>query len=159
VAPARREHAGRDGLADPPRLAQARGEVGQVAERERGQDEVEAAVAERQSGRVGGHRVQRRARAAEHAGGQVRRHHPPRPGRERGPAGHPRARAQIEHRPAGRRHRRRRDQRPGQPRVHPLRAVGPVTGGGVVGGAQLGGQPSSGAALTACVSHQASSSS
>jgi tetratricopeptide (TPR) repeat protein len=159
VAPARRERAGGDGPADPPRLAQARGEVDQVAERERGQDKVEAAVAERQRGRVGGHRVQRRARAAEHADGQVRRHHLPRPGRERGPGGHPGARAQVEHRPAGRRHRRRRDQRPGQPRVHPLRAAGPVASGGVVGGPQLGGQPSSGAARTACVSHQASSSS
>ena len=159
VAPARRERAGGDGPADPPRLAQARGQVDQVAERERGQDQVEAAVAERQRCRVGAHRVQLRARAAEHAGGQVRRHHQPRPGRERGPAGHARARAQVEHRPAGQRYRRRRDQRPGQPRVHLLRAAGPVTGGGVVGGPQLGGQPSSGAALTACVSHQASSSS
>ena len=159
VAPARRERAGGDGPADPPRLAQARCQVDQVAEGERGQDEVEAAVAERQRCSVGGHRVQRRARAPEHADGQVRRHHRPRPGRERGPAGHPGARAQVEHRPAGQRHRRRRDQRPGQPRVHLLRAAGPLGGGGVVGGPQLGGQPSSGAALTACVSHQASSSS
>jgi hypothetical protein len=101
VAPARRERAGGDGPADPPRLAQARCQVDQVAEGERGQDEVEAAVAERQRGSVGGHRVQRRARAPEHADGQVRRHHRPRPGRERGPAGHPGARAQVEHRPAG----------------------------------------------------------
>jgi len=101
VAPARRERAGGDGPADPPGLTQARGEIHQVAERERGQDKVEAAVAERQRCRIGGHRVQRRARAPEHANGQVRRHHPP---------------------------------RPGQPRVHLLRAVGPFTGGGVVGG-------------------------
>jgi hypothetical protein len=97
VAPARRERAGGDGPADPPGLAQTRGEVHQVAEGERGQDEIEAGVAERQRCRVGGHRVQRRARAAEHADGQVRRHHRPRPGRERGPAGHPGARAQVEH--------------------------------------------------------------
>jgi hypothetical protein len=71
MAPARRERAGGDGPADPPRLAQARLQVHQVAEGDRGQDKVEAAVAERQ----------------------------------RGPAGHPGARAQVEHRPAGRRHR------------------------------------------------------
>ena len=130
-----------------------------MAEGERGQHQVEAAVPERQRGRVGGHRVQLRARAAEHADGEISRHHQPRPGRQRGPAGHPGARAQVEHAPAGGRHRRLLDQRPGQPPVHLPRAVGPLTGGGVVGGPQVGGQPSSAAALTACLSHHASSSS
>jgi len=130
-----------------------------MAEGERGQDQVETAVAERERGRVGGHRVQRRAAAAQHAGGEVRRHHQPRPGRQRGPARHAGPRAQVEHPAAGGRHRRGGDQRPRQWRVHPLRAAGPVAGGGVVGGPQVGGQPSSGAALTACASHHASSSS
>jgi DNA-binding SARP family transcriptional activator len=159
MGPAGRERAGGDGPADPPRLAEARGEAAEVAEGERGQDNVEAAVAERQRGRVGGHRMQRRATATQHAGGQVRRHHQPRPGRQRGPAGRAGACAQVEHPAAGQRHRGRRDQRPGQWRVQLLRAVGPVTGGGVVGGPQVAGQPSSAAALTACVSHHASSSS
>jgi hypothetical protein len=46
-----------------------------VAEAERGHDKVEAAVTERQRGRVGGHWVQRRAATAQHADGRVRRHH------------------------------------------------------------------------------------
>ena len=67
VGPARRERAGGDGAADPPCLAQARGQAAEMAEGERGHDQVEAAVTERQRGRVGGHRVQRRAAAAQHA--------------------------------------------------------------------------------------------
>jgi hypothetical protein len=130
-----------------------------MAEGERGHNQVEAAVAERQRGRVGGHRVQRRAAAAQHADGEVRRHHQPRPGRQRGPAGRAGAGAQVEHPAASGRYRRGGDQRPCQRRVHLLRAAGPAAGGGVVGGLQVGGQPSSGAALTACASHHASSSS
>jgi hypothetical protein len=103
--------------------------------------------------------VQRRAATAQHADGRVRRHHQLRPGRQRGPAGDPGARAQVEHPAADERHGCVRDQFPGQPRIDVLRAAGPLVGGGVVGGPQVGGQPSSVAALTACVSHHASSSS
>jgi DNA-binding SARP family transcriptional activator len=159
VGPARRERAGGDGPADPPCLVQARGQAAEVAEGERGHDQVEAAVAERQRGRVGGHRVQRGAAAAQHRDGNIRRHHLPRAGRQRGPAGHPGTRTQVEHPAAGHRHRRGRDQGPRQLRVHPFRAVGPIAGGDVVGGPQVGGQPSRAAALTACDSHHASSSS
>jgi hypothetical protein len=130
-----------------------------MAEGERGHDQVEAAVTERERGRVGGHGVQRRAAAAQHADGEVGRHHQPRPGRQRGPARRAGAGAQVEHPAASQRHRCGCDQRPRQLRVHLLRAAGPVAGGGVVGGPQVGGQPSSAAALTACASHQASSSS
>jgi hypothetical protein len=130
-----------------------------VAEGERGQNEVEAAVAERQRGRVGGHRVQCGAAAAEHRDGKIRRHHLPRAGGQRGPAGHPRACTEVEHPAAGDTRRGGRDQRLRQPRVHPFRAAGPGAGGGVIGGPQVGAQPSRAAALTACDSHHASSSS
>ena len=109
MRPARRERAGGDRRAHPPRLGQAVLDAAQVVEAERGQHQVEAAVTERQRDRVGHHRGPA-ADAPQHALGQVDRHHPARPRGQRGLAGQAGARAQVEHEAPGQRHRRGRHQ-------------------------------------------------
>ena len=146
-------------MADAPDLAQDLAGTVQVVQAERGHDEIEGPVAERQRRGVGRHRMLRRAGQAEHAHGQVGGHHPARAGGQRGPPGHAGSRAQVEYPAAGHRDGRGQDQGPGQRRVHPLRAGRPCPGGRIVGGPQVRGHLSRGAACTAFASHQASSSS
>ena len=168
VAPARRERAGRQPRRHPAGLAQTGTGPVQVTEAERRQHQVEAAVPERQRGRVGRHRVQPSGAPAQHGRRGVGADHVAGPGLQRGPPGHPRPRADIKHPPArqpaprgparqifG----RAGQQRAGQARIDGLRALGPHLGGRLVGGPYPRAQPSSGAARTACVSHHASSSS
>ena len=95
--------------AHPTRLGQAVLDPAQVVEAERGQHQVEAAVAERQRDRVGQHRGLAAA-APQHAFGQIGADHPARARGQRGPAGHAGARAQVEHQAPGQRHRRGRHQ-------------------------------------------------
>ena len=159
VGPAGRERAGGQAVADAPDLTQGIAGTVQVVQAERGHDEIERPVAERQRRGVGRHRMLRRAGEAEHGHGQVGGHDPVRARGQRGPPGHAGSRAQVEHPAAGHRDRRGQDQGPGQRRVHPLRAGRPRPGGRFVGGAQVRGHPSRGAACTAFASHQASSSS
>ena len=122
MGPARRERAGREAAADAPDLAQRSPGPAQVVEAERGHDQVEGLIAERQGRGVGRHRVLRRAGPAQHGRGQVSGHHPARARGQRGPPGHPGAGAQVEDLAAGQRDRRRPDQGPGQRGVHLLRA-------------------------------------
>jgi len=159
VVPAGRERAGGQRPGHAARLPQARHGTVQVAQAERGQGQVEAVVAERQRGHVGRHRVHPGLAPAQHARGRVGADHRPRPGGQRGPAGHPGPCPQVQYPPAHQpgvfRDHQRPGQRAGQAGVDRLGTLGPQPGPRVVGGPQ----PSSGAARSACVSHHASSSS
>ncbi len=159
MGPASRERAGGQRGADPAHLGQPGGRIRQVVEAERGDHQVEAGRAERQRHRVARHRVQSRARGPQHGHRQVGRHHLAGPGGQRGAARRPGARAHVQHPAAGQRHRRGRDQRPGQPVVHPPRAARPPAGRRVVAGPHVRGQLSRAAAATALSAHHASSSS
>ena len=135
-----------------------------MVEAERGHNQIEGLIAEREGRGVGRHRVLRRASLAEHGHGQVGGSRPVRARGQRGPPGQAGAGAQVEDPAAAHRERRRLDQGPGQRGVHLLRAAGPVCGRGVIGGPHLRGQLrrvqlSRGAACTAFASHHASSSS
>jgi len=101
VVPAGRERAGGQRPGHAARLPQARHGTVQVAQAERGQGQVEAVVTERQRGHVGRHRMQPGLAPAQHAWGRVGADHRPRPGGQRGPAGHPGPGTQVQH-PAAR---------------------------------------------------------
>jgi hypothetical protein len=172
VIPARRERSGGQPRPHPPRLAQARGQVGQVAQAERGHHQVEAAVAERQRARVRDHRTpppRAPARTAapapapapeqQHLQGHVGRHHRPGPGGQRRLPGDPGPGAQVKHPSACRRAARASQQGPGQLGVDRLGALGPQPRRRLIGGPHLRRHIRYGTARAACPSHQASSSS
>jgi hypothetical protein len=75
-----------------------------MVEAERGQHQVETAVAERQRDRVGHHREPAVA-APQHALRQIGPHHLACARGQRGPSSHARPRPQVEHQAAGQRHR------------------------------------------------------
>ena len=91
-----------------------------MGQAEGGQDDREAPVTERQCGRVGSDRPQRRRAPTQRRDGKVSRSHLGRACCERGPAGHPGASTEIQH--AGARQQRSyvRSQRPCQRRIHRL---------------------------------------
>ena len=111
VAPARRERAGRQPRRHPAGLAQTGTGPVQVTEAERRQHQVEAAVPERQRGRVGRHRVQASGAPAQHGRRGVGADHVAGPGLQRGPPRPP---------PSPRRH-----QAPARPPARPPRTRPP----------------------------------